>query len=405
MQQFKQVSILLFIAILMFAACQTAPTVAPVEQANPYNAFESEAQALSIGDGPGSVTVMTRNIYVGADVDVVLSAEKAEDIPILVAQTFQQLLETNFPERAVALVKEIAMTQPHLIGLQEVALIRMQSPGDAIIGGTTPAEDVILDYLDIMMQIIELAGLDYKVVGKIQNADVELPMIVSVDPLQFNDVRLTDFDVILARGDVEISDVRSGNFAVNLVIPDYGIEVLRGWVSAEAKVNRKTYRFVNTHLEAFGSPIRLAQALELLETLEGEPWPIIMVGDFNSQAPDGITYNAVLDAGYLDVWTKNRVPGNPDGFTFGHDPDLRNEVANFWERIDFIFVKNNNPYLPKHVLDPVLAMVVGDEPEDRTPSGLWPSDHGGVVARLRIPTSDRLVEQDLQGQPKPLTRN
>src|SRR5439155_15689452 len=30
------------------------------------------------------------------------------------------------------------------------------------------------------------------------------------------------------------------------------------------------------------------------------------------------------------------------------------------------------------------ADVVGDELPDRTPSGLWPSDHGGVVATLGL---------------------
>jgi len=29
-------------------------------------------------------------------------------------------------------------------------------------------------------------------------------------------------------------------------------------------------------------------------------------------------------------------------------------------------------------------MVVGDERGNKTRSGLWPSDHGGVVARLQI---------------------
>jgi hypothetical protein len=27
---------------------------------------------------------------------------------------------------------------------------------------------------------------------------------------------------------------------------------------------------------------------------------------------------------------------------------------------------------------------VGDQPGDRTPSGLWPSDHAGVIATLKI---------------------
>jgi len=32
----------------------------------------------------------------------------------------------------------------------------------------------------------------------------------------------------------------------------------------------------------------------------------------------------------------------------------------------------------------VHATVVGDESADRTPSGLWPSDHAGVVASLTL---------------------
>jgi hypothetical protein len=35
--------------------------------------------------------------------------------------------------------------------------------------------------------------------------------------------------------------------------------------------------------------------------------------------------------------------------------------------------------------DTVDADVVGEESTDRTPSGLWPSDHAGVVATLALP--------------------
>ena len=29
--------------------------------------------------------------------------------------------------------------------------------------------------------------------------------------------------------------------------------------------------------------------------------------------------------------------------------------------------------------------MTGNDPSERTPSGLWPSDHGGVVSTLNIP--------------------
>jgi hypothetical protein len=34
-----------------------------------------------------------------------------------------------------------------------------------------------------------------------------------------------------------------------------------------------------------------------------------------------------------------------------------------------------------HVLH---ARVVGDEPDDRTAGGLWPSDHAGVIATIQL---------------------
>ena len=110
-----------------------------------------------------------------------------------------------------------------------------------------------------------------------------------------------------------------------------------------------------------------------------------MVGDFNTQAPIGDVYQYIVSEGFLDTWTRNTLEDNPEGYTYGHDSDLRNEEANFWERIDQIYVKNNSGMSVSPILDPVLAIVVGDEEFNRTPSGLWPSDHGGVVARLKFP--------------------
>ena len=77
------------------------------------------------------IRVMTRNIYIGTDVDVILSAPDPTQIPVLTAQAFQEWQSTNFPERARSLAIEIALTRPDVIGLQEAFTIRLQSPGDA----------------------------------------------------------------------------------------------------------------------------------------------------------------------------------------------------------------------------------------------------------------------------------
>ena len=68
------------------------------------------------------------------------------------------------------------------------------------------------------------------------------------------------------------------------------------------------------------------------------------------------------------------LPGN----TCCQDDDILNEVSDHSVRIDQIFVRNLE--LPVSVL----THTVGDKPSDRLPSGLWPSDHAGVVVYLAV---------------------
>ncbi len=384
MFKFNFLFLFLIFSFLFFSCVEEEPLANDTNQAIEYDSDMHEFDGLAKGGWGNSIRVMTRNIYIGTDVDVVLSAEDPAQIPILTAQAFQGLIATNFPERAISLAKEIAITRPHLIGLQEVSLLRIQSPGDAVIGGTVPAEEVFMNYLDIFMATLDAFGLNYKIAGKVQNVDVEIPMITGTSPQPtFDDVRVTDFDVILVRKDVKVSHLTSVNYQVNLPVPSLGIEITRGYVAINAKVGKKKYRFANTHLEPFHQGVRNAQAQELMAALNDSKYPVIMVGDFNTPAPVGETYQFILSEGYVDVWTHNILKYNSDGFTFGHAADLLNADANFDERIDHIYVKNNAS--PRHVLrGPVIAIVVGDEQFNRTSSGLWPSDHGGVVARLNI---------------------
>ena len=95
--------------------------------------------------------------------------------------------------------------------------------------------------------------------------------------LPFDDLRITDSDMILARGDVEVANVTEESFSVAFPLP-------RGWVAVDATVRGATYRFVNTHLEAFDVDIRRAQAAELVAALAAEINPVIAVGDFNTEA-------------------------------------------------------------------------------------------------------------------------
>jgi len=385
MQLFKYLVICFFIPLVF--SCKDSDPVSSqkVQETESLSSDLASFNTLAKWGNRDVLRVMTRNIYIGADVDVVLSAQNPQEIPILAAQAFQELISTNFPERAISLAKEIALTRPDIIGLQEVNIIRLQSPGDAVIGGTIPAEFVLMDYLEIFMATLDAFGLDYKVAGIIQNVDVEMAMITGTNPNTFDDVRVTDHDVILVRSNIKVSNVDAVNYTTNLIVPSMGLELKRGYIAVDAKVNGNTYRFVNTHLEPFLQEVQMAQAQQLLNDMSDETAPVIMVGDFNSPAPTGETYQFIEAQGFLDVWNRNILNYNPDGYTFGHESDLRNEEANFYERIDIIYVKNNQTYPVSPLLGPVFAIVVGDEQFNRTVSGLWPSDHGGVVARLKFP--------------------
>jgi hypothetical protein len=135
------------------------------------------------------------------------------------------------------------------------------------------------------------------------------------------------------------------------------------------------YRFASTHLESGtqspGSDIRLAQVAELIGELEAESLPVIVVGDFNSEAPSGNAYLPMLDAGYADVWAE-RVGTPAEGFTCCQDSNLLNQDS----------ILHGPNLCEKHRSSRVVASTGLDKPWQKTASGLWPSDHATVFARM-----------------------
>ena len=313
---------------------------------------------------------MTYNVYVGSSADPLLSVENLIQVPQEVANMYNNMIASDFPGRAAAIAQSIKAYQPHLIGLQEISLVRQQSPGDRIAGGTIPAEEVVMDFLQILMDALQAEGLDYQVAAQVENLDVEMPMFTNAGIV---DVRLTDYDVILARNDVAISHSMNANYANALTIEMLGLEVQRGYAAVDATVAGVTYRVINTHLESVAEENRVAQMQELVDNLSDETLPIILLGDFNTKAPDGTAYQLLLSAGYVDLW---QIDSEGTGNTCCQDDDILNEVSDLSRRIDQIFVRNLE--LPTQIL----THTIGDTPAERLASGLWPSNHAGVVAHL-----------------------
>src|SRR4029450_13878344 len=97
------------------------------------------ADAAKVEPGAPKVTVMTRNVFLGADLGPALDATTLDGAIDGRGVTLNEVAETNFPERAKPLAKEIAESGADLVGLQEVALWRQQIPSDLAPGfGGTP---------------------------------------------------------------------------------------------------------------------------------------------------------------------------------------------------------------------------------------------------------------------------
>lgn len=335
--------------------------------------------------GVRDVTILDQNLYVGSEFTPLLTLDPTDpnyfrNLLMSVAQVYQTIVASDFPSRAQALAREIAATRPDLVALQEVSLIRSQVPGDLLVGGTTPATDVQLDYLAILLANLNRHGVHYVAVAIVTNLDMELPM-PTADPTVFADVRLTDHDVILARADLPPGHLRvgppqAGNFQTALPLPNLGTSIPRGWCAVDVATRGRTFRFINAHLEEnTAAPIQAAQAQELLAGPANTTLPVILVGDLNSDANgnDGTTTYDLLTQSFTDTWSVVH-PQNP-GLTWGHDPLLADPTVEFVWRLDLVLFRGAQfQALGMWRMSPQFQAV----------PPLWPSDHAGVVARLRI---------------------
>lgn len=356
----------------------------------------SGAQAGVHEPGPShQVTVMTRNLYLGASLNEALGATTFARLVRAATSVFGQVQRNDIAERAETVAREIAEHEPHLVGLQEVALWRS--------GGfdpDAPARTVELDYLQILLAALSARGLDYAPVpdGVVTNADVEVPRCATTPcrprHLQsLQDIRLTDRDVVLARTDLSPRDLtattfETANYAAVLTLAGLGgarhpVQVTRGYVAVDATLRGRTVRVVNTHLEAADPGINRQQAQELLlsEAVTSRQ-RVVLLGDFNNITATGHSTGALeqlVAAGFVDVWARAR-PDEPgptccESADLGVDPPGAD--ADLDRRIDLVLVRSR-------MLQTKAVERTGAEPGDRTASGLWPSDHAGVVAELLI---------------------
>jgi hypothetical protein len=236
------------------------------------------------------VSVMTRNVYLGADLELGVKATSLQALVDRAGVILAQVDKNNFPVRAKGLASEILSRQPDLVGLQEVALWRVGPCTESPI--PPKASHVRYDYLALLLKHLNRGNRRYRVAVVEPEFDFEVPVDVDGNektsapgcPLgsELNG-RLTMRDVILARvGRVTTANAAGGHFKTLLQVKPGGIpvDVTRGWTRVDAQVpGAPRFRFVNAHLEAFDNAtsnhtstgldvgngqIRRAQAMEMV---------------------------------------------------------------------------------------------------------------------------------------------
>lgn len=361
---------------------------------------------------PGKpVTAMTRNLYLGADINrpvlAALAAQAAGGTPqqVLVALgnathvTRDIVDQTNFPVRAGLLADEIVQTEPDLIGLQEVALWR-SGPLQLDQVAVPNATHVDYDFLQLLLDALDARGEHYTAVSVGDRADVEAP---SFTGSPFNgtigadarDVRLTMRDVILMRDDDGLTALDDGGaiYAHNLDVDILGhtLNFDRGYQWVDVRAGSTHFRFINTHLEAFSSDLALAQAAELLGNAPAAGRTNVFVCDCNTDplnnsvkpqdhVPHKAPYELITGSGgFTDEWLQFATA--EQGWTSGLSELVNDPTADgFDHRIDFVFGRTASG----EPLQVDRGRIVGNQVTDRDPAtGLWPSDHAGVVLWLR----------------------
>jgi endonuclease/exonuclease/phosphatase family metal-dependent hydrolase len=322
----------------------------------------------------GNIRVMTQNMDEGTNFNELLAATSPGAFVAAVTTTYQNILATKPSERAATIAREIAREHPDIVGLQEASILRT--------GPVSPATTVKSDLLQSLLDELEKLGEPYRIAAIIPGFDAEAPSTLGFD------VRLTTQDAILVRrehlfGNFRLSNNQVQRYLVGQTVPTaLGISFTlpRGWASFDVTVGGRTLRFVTTHLDTVAA-VSLPQVRELIASAAGDTTlPIVLSGDFNARAdsasdPTYPTYKAVIDAGFTDAWLQARV-ADP-GFTCCQNANLNNATTALNQRIDLALLRG----IPT-VSD---VRLVGNAPRDKTPSGLWPSDHAGLVMTLRIP--------------------
>lgn len=376
------------VAVLSGVALATALAVTP-------------ASAHDRDHDPVTVGVQTYNMDFGGDLSHLFDPRL--DLITATSTVWAETVASDIPTRARGLARSIARMQPDLVGLQEVSIWRTAPTAD----GMTPGGPFVTEYdaLSLLLAALRHLGTPYRAVAVDPTFTNEAFPLPAMTASGLRLVTFADYNVILVREPalrhMRLSNVETHTYQATLpvVVAGTQIQVTRGWAQVDVALHGRSFRFVDTHLEAFGLPgtlkdqVRNPQAEELAYVLSQSPVPVVLVGDINAR-PDMCTdiprsdpaeheldqnvvaYRTLRTSGLTEAWyaVHPKDPCAQRSWTSGSR--ILDDPANLLtHRIDDVFTS--------HGATTVAVRVVGNRPSAMT-GGLWPSDHASTWARVLV---------------------
>ena len=347
--------------------------------------------SVAAAQGPQGATlkILTYNVYEGTDFAPVMALlseppdQQLAGFPAAVGASLEQVIESDPVARAAAIADQIARTHPDVVVLEEANSWQIALPT----GGT-----FVFDFTTALMADLAKLGLKYSVAD---SANGFVLGVDAVDPSDYLPAVTTDHNVVLVSGgmhpgEIAVSNIQSTNFPDTLTLllpipgaPPPGVPITRDWISMSVSFRGYTFTLIGTHLEAFSPQATLGQAQYLVSSV-ATSGPMVLAGDFNANASDAsdptyAAYSLITQAGFTDAWDALHPGGNPPGYTCCQLTEVGENLTNFKslfnQRIDHVFVRD---------LRVISARVIGREQSAKTASGLWPSDHGGLLVDIAL---------------------
>lgn len=343
------------------------------------------------------LTVMSRNIYLGADVGVAM--ELIPDFSAAAQFMWSQVQATDFTKRAPVLAAEVIAADADVVGLQEATHWYCKK-------NLWSKKVIVFDFTKEFLAATKAAGSEYVLASKdgvdalnIGYSIPAIPYLTMVEdpgtfqPLFGSDKAACGFeigDAIVVKKDLADKVIQVGNTEYDIsysIIPKI-MTIYRGYTWIDFDHNGSKVRIISTHLESLWDsgkvPNSALQAQQLIEDLAETTMPVVVIGDFNADpsdprqaggynpggqpessdvcieqgAPTSVSnmlsecnaYWKMRQAGFLDagpeIW-------DPKNFTWGMSallagPDLKRYKAGkivgnnygFTDRLDYIFIKN-----------------------------------------------------------------